>query len=108
MVNRQSLRAKNIEPTPPATLLTEIVIPASGCSKTEIAKRLGVSRQTLYDVLNKKNAVSPDLAARLGKLFGNGTGFWIRMQAEYDIWKADQNVDVSHIETLTIETLTAA
>ncbi|QNT78639.1 helix-turn-helix transcriptional regulator [Entomobacter blattae] len=54
MANKQSLRAKTIAPTPPATLLAEIVIPAFGYSKTEIAKRLGISRQTIYDVLNKK------------------------------------------------------
>lgn len=96
----ETLRHPSIEPTHPGELLSEIVIPATGRSKTEIARLLGVSRQTLYDILNQKQPVTPTIAVRLGKLFGDGPGVWIRMQAAYDTWHAQREVDVSAIPTL--------
>jgi len=77
------------------------IIPATGRSKAEIARLLGISRQHLYDILREKKPVSPDMAARLGKLFGDGPAIWLRMQAAYDAWHAEREVDVSNIPTLT-------
>ncbi len=56
----------------PGELLREEILPALDRPKTEIAKLLGVSRQTLYDVLKEKQPVTPVMALRLGKLCGNG------------------------------------
>jgi plasmid maintenance system antidote protein VapI len=44
--------------------------------------------------------VSPAIAVRLGKLFGDGAGIWTRMQAAYDTWHAERTEDVSHIPTI--------
>ncbi|PLT99197.1 addiction module antidote protein, HigA family [Sinorhizobium medicae] len=79
-------RHPSIGPAHPGEMLGEIMIPATGRSKAEIARRLGVSRSTLYDILNQKQPVTPAIAVRLGKLFGDGPG--IRMQAAYDTWHA--------------------
>ncbi|MBB2158005.1 HigA family addiction module antidote protein [Gluconacetobacter diazotrophicus] len=87
-------------PTHPGELLREEVIPATERSKTEIARLLGISRQHLYDILAERKPVSPEVGVRLGKLFGNGPGLWIRMQADYDEWQAARTVDVSNIPTL--------
>jgi antitoxin HigA-1 len=87
-------------PTHPGELLRDDVIPATKRSKTEIARLLGISRQHLYDILDEKKPVSPAVAVRLGKLFGNGAGLWVRMQAAYDTWHAERDVDVSQIPTL--------
>lgn len=84
-----TLRHPSICPSHPGELLAEI-IPATGKSKSEIARLLGVSRQTLYDILNEK----------LGKLFGDGPGVWIRMQAAHDTWRAEREIDVSDIPTI--------
>lgn len=86
-------------PSHPGALLADI-IPATRLTKTDIADRLGLSRQHLYDVLNQKKPVSPEVAARLGKLFGDGAGAWLRMQAAYDAWQAERSVDLSAIETI--------
>ena len=59
-------------PTHPGALLREDVIPATGRTKTEIAQLLGISRQHLYDILRERKPVSPAVAVRLGKLFGDG------------------------------------
>jgi addiction module HigA family antidote len=87
-------------PTHPGALLREDVIPATGKTKTEIAHLLGISRQHLYDILGEQKPVSPTVAVRLGKLFGDGAGVWVRMQAAYDTWHAERTVDVSKIPTL--------
>lgn len=68
-------------PTHPGALLREDVIPATGKTKAEIAELLGISRQHLYDVLRERKPVSPAVAVRLGKLFGDGAAVWVRMQA---------------------------
>jgi antitoxin HigA-1 len=89
-VKKKTLRHPDIEPAHPGEFLEEIVIPATGKSKTEIAKLLGVSRQTLYDLTGKKQAVTPEMALRLGKLFGDGPQVWMRMQVEHDLWAASR------------------
>ena len=93
-------RGSNRPPTHPGFLLADTVIPATGRSKSEIARLLGISRQHLHDILGERKPVSPGVAVRLGKLFGNGAGLWIRMQAAYDTWQAEQEIDLSSIPTL--------
>ncbi len=87
-------------PTHPGALLREDVIPATGRTKAEIAQLLGISRQHLYDILRERNPVSPAIAVRLGKLFGDGAAVWVRMQGAYDTWHAEREEDVSKIPTL--------
>jgi addiction module HigA family antidote len=87
-------------PTHPGELLREDVIPETGKSKAEIARMLGISRQHLHDVLAERKPVSPEVAVRLAKLFGNEPLFWIRMQGAYDAWHASREVDVSSVPTL--------
>jgi antitoxin HigA-1 len=87
-------------PTHPGVLLREDVIPATGRTKAEIAQLLGISRQHLYDILRGRKPVSPAMAVRLGKLFGDGAGVWVRMQAAFGTWNAEREEDVSKIPTL--------
>ncbi len=87
-------------PSHPGALLDDI-IPATGRSKVEIAGLLGISRQRLHAIIRGDKPVSPTVAARLGKLFGDGAAVWLRMQAAYDAWHAERNVDVSRTPKLT-------
>jgi antitoxin HigA-1 len=98
----KNLRHPSIEPAHPGEMLAEITIPATGKTKTEIARLLGISRQTLYDILSRKQGVTPAVAVRLGKLFGDGAEIWLRMQTEHDLWRALKEVDVSAIKTLEV------
>jgi addiction module HigA family antidote len=86
----RTLRHRDIEPMHPGVLLAEIVIPATGVSKTEIAGRLGVSRPTLHDLLRRRQGVTPRLALRLGKLFGNGPELWLDLQRAHDLWREER------------------
>lgn len=87
-------------PSHPGEVLREDIVPATGKSKSEIARMLGISRQHLHDVLAERKPVSPEVAVRLAKLFGNAPLFWIRMQGAYDAWHATRDVDVSAVPTL--------
>lgn len=71
-------------PTHPGELLREDVVPATRRFKAEIARMLGISRQHLHDILAERKPVSPEIAVRLAKLFGNAPLVWIRMQGTYD------------------------
>lgn len=93
-------RNPELSPTHPGQVLREDVIPATKKPKAEIARLLGISRQHLHDILAERKRVSPEVAVRLGKLFGNGPSLWIRMQAACDEWHACRAVDVSNIPTL--------
>src|SRR5689334_1300329 len=96
-------RDRNRCPTHPGELLRVDVIPATGRTKSEIATLLGISRQHLYDILREKKPVSPEVAVRLGKLFGDGADIWLRMQAAYDTWHAERALakEIKKIPTLT-------
>lgn len=92
-------RHPNIPPMHPGEMLREDVLPALALPVAEVARNLGVTRQTLHRLLAEKTAVTPEMALRLGKFLGNGAGFWLRLQAAYDLWHAERRVDVSAIPT---------
>jgi addiction module HigA family antidote len=75
----------------PGELLHEEILPALDRPKTQIAKLLGVSRQTLYDILEEKHPVTPVMALRLGKLCGNGPDLWLNLQKRYDCCAPSRN-----------------
>ena len=93
-------RHPSIDPVHPGEILREDILPALTVSKTSVAAALGISRQTLYDILNEKQPVTAEMAVRLGKLFGNGARFWIDLQRIHDLAVAERTVDVSAIPTL--------
>jgi addiction module HigA family antidote len=87
-------------PSHPGAMLREDIIPATGKTKTGIARLLRISRQHLHDIMQEKKSISPEVAVLVGKLFGGGPGIRIRMQTAHDIWHAERNVDVSKIPAL--------
>ena len=65
---------------------------------TEGAKILGVSRQTLSNLVNCRTRISADMAIRLAKAFGSTTETWIRLQAAYDVAQAQAREDEIEVE----------
>ena len=96
----KSLRNPKRRPTHPGAILREDVLPSLALTQAEFAKRLGVSRLTVSEVLHEKRAVSPDMAMRLGRRLGNGPEIWLRMQQTLDLWDLAQNRDYEKIKTM--------
>lgn len=102
MVEYAARRSTARCPTHPGAILRDTVLPTVAVSKSEFAHLLGISRQHLYDIMQERKPISPEVAVRLGKLLGNSAGLWVRMQAAYDTWQAERKVDVSRIKTLQV------
>jgi antitoxin HigA-1 len=83
---------RGLPPMHPGELLRDDILPALNRSKTEIARLLGISRQTLYDILDEKQPVTPGMALRLGKLCGNGPDLWLNLQKRYDLSRAEREL----------------
>jgi addiction module HigA family antidote len=99
MTELRAIRNPNRRPSHPGAVLFD-VIEDTGLARTEIAARLGISRQHLYEILEERKPVSANIAARLGRLFGNGGGLWLRMQGAYDLWEAEHDEKVSKVSRL--------
>ena len=96
----RSKRHPSIPVSHPAEYLREDALPALDISKTAFARALGVSRQTLYDLLDEKQGISAAMALRLEKVIGGSAESWLNLQMSYDLWKARQHVDVSKLKRL--------
>ena len=81
-----------LPPAHPGELLREDVLPAANLSKAAMARALGVTRQTVYALLEERQSVTPAMALRLGKLFGNGPTLWLNMQQAYDLWATEREL----------------
>lgn len=74
-----------LRPMHPGELLREDVLPALGQSKAAIARALGVSRMTLYDILRERQPITAAMALRIGRLTATSAESWLRMQNSYDL-----------------------
>jgi addiction module HigA family antidote len=90
------------KPTHPGEMLREDFIPDYGLSVTALAEAIGVSRQSVNELLRERRAVSPEMAIRLGRLFGNTPEFWLNAQRAIDLWIATQTIkdEVEQIKPL--------
>jgi addiction module HigA family antidote len=75
-------------PPHPGRSIRNACLDALGLSVTEGAKVLGVSRQTLNNIIHGKSGISPEMAIRLSKAFGSTPETWLRMQLAYDLAQA--------------------
>ena len=82
---------RKLKPTHPGEMLREDFMPDYGLNTASLAKALGVSRQTINELLRERRAVSPSMALRLSRLFGNSPEFWLNAQRALDLWEAEKN-----------------
>ena len=71
-----------------------------GLSVAEAAKGLGVTRQQLYNVINGKSAITPEMAVRIEKALGGTADLWLRMQVNYDlaqVRRRDRTIKVTRL-----------
>jgi antitoxin HigA-1 len=82
-------RHPSIEPAHPGALVAEVIETLS-CSKAEMARRLGVTRAALYNVIEERSAVSAEMAVRFESATGTSADLLVKMQAGHDLWRARQ------------------
>jgi addiction module HigA family antidote len=78
----------------PGEIIKEDILPSVGLSVTSAAKALGVSRQMLHDILAERKPLSPVMCLKVARLFGGSAQVWMRLQAAYDLKKAEQDKKV--------------
>jgi len=83
-----------LPPVHPGEILKEDVLPSAGLSVTAAAKALGVSRQMLHDLLAERRPLSAVMCLKLSRLLGGSPEVWMRLQAAYDLKKAEQDKKV--------------
>ena len=90
------------KPTHPGEMLREDFLPDYELTVTRLAESLGVSRQSVNELLRERRAVSPEMALRLGRLFGNSPEFWLNAQRAVDLWQAAELAkdDIARIRPL--------
>lgn len=90
------------QPSHPGAVLRDDVLPALGLTITSAADKLGVSRQMLHRILAEEATVTPEMAARIGKLCGNGPRVWLAMQQAHDLWRVETDLaeEIAHIPTM--------
>ena len=100
------LNTKPLERRPihPGEILREDFVPEYQLSVTALAEALGVSRQSVNELLRERRAVSPEMALRLGKLFGTSPEFWLNLQRNVDLWDAARGLkhEIEHIHPLQV------
>ena len=87
-------------PVHPGAIVREDCLKPLGLSVTEGAKRLGIRRQTLSNVINEKTSVSIEMAYRLSKAFGSTPETWLGMQLAFDLARSrhlEQTIKVKRI-----------
>ena len=79
---------RRIKPTHPGEMLREDFMPDCGLTAAVLAGKIGVSRQTVNEILRERRSISPGMALRLSRLFGNFPEFWLNAQRTFDLWVA--------------------
>ena len=83
---------RGVRPIHPGEMLREDFMPDYRLTVAGLAKAIGVSRQTVNELLRERRALSPDMALRLSLLFGNSPDFWLNAQRTVDLWDAAQEL----------------
>ncbi len=93
---------RGLRPVYPGEILREDVLPALGKTKTEVARLLHISRQSLHEVLSGGQPITPKMALRIGKLTGTTAESWLRMQQAFDLSLAEREIadEIASIPTL--------
>ncbi len=85
-------------PPHPGEIIREDCLEPLGLTVTAAAAWLGVSRQSLSELLNGRNGVSADMAIRLEKAGWSNAETWLGVQTAYDLWQAKQRADMIHVK----------
>jgi len=87
-------------PPHPGEIIRELCVEPLDLTVTKAAEALGVTRKTLSTLLNGRAGISPEMALRLSKVFGRTPEGWLRLQLQFDLWKAEKSIDISKLKRI--------
>ena len=93
-------KAAMYNPPHPGEIIREFCVEPLNINVTEAARALGVARKTLSALLNGRAGISPEMALRLSKVFGRSPEGWLKLQLQYDLWKAKQSADIGNLKRI--------
>jgi antitoxin HigA-1 len=88
-------------PPHPGRIVKQECLEPLDLSVTEAARKLGVSRVALSEIVNERRGVSPEMAIRLSKAFGSRPEVWAGLQMQFDLAQAMKNADQIKVQRLT-------
>lgn len=89
-----------VNPPHPGGIVKSECLEPLGLTVSKAAEGLGVSRQTLSELVNERAGVSAEMAIRLSKAFGSSPETWLGMQTAYDLWEARERAGQIHATRL--------
>ena len=90
----------NRSPIHPGEILLEEFMKPYGMTQTEIAKRIGVSRKHISEIVNGRKGISTDIALRLSRLFGTSPELWLNGQLAWDVWHVIRGESACKLEAI--------
>ncbi|MDT8447205.1 MAG: HigA family addiction module antitoxin [bacterium] len=88
----------NVRPTHPGVYIKEDILAEFGLSQQGLADRLGVTRKTISALVNERQALSANMAIRLGMFTQTSPEFWLNLQEAVDLWEAGQDKSLPKIK----------
>ncbi len=90
----------NRSPVHPGEILLEEFMKPYGMTQTEIARRIGVSRKHISEIVNGRKGISTDMALRLSRLFGTSPELWLNGQIAWDVWHAMREENACKLQAI--------
>ena len=99
--NTRSLERRPIHP---GEILREDFLPEYDLTVASLAEAIGVSRQSVNELLRERRALTPEMALRLARLFGTTPEFWLNLQRNVELWDASRALkrQIAHIRPLQV------
>lgn len=84
-----SQTSASLPPHPGSLLLT--TLDHLNCTRAVAARSLGLSRQTIYEIIGEKQGITAGVALRIAKMTGTSAEMWLDMQQAHDLALARAN-----------------
>ena len=96
------MAAKRLRPIHPGEVLHEDFLKPLALTQYRLAKAISVPPRRINEIVLGKRSITADTALRLAKTFGTSEGFWLGLQADYDVEEARKLIakDLAHVERI--------
>jgi len=86
----------------PGEVLFEEFLSPLGISQNRLARDIGVPPRRINEIVHGTRAVTADTALRLARYFGTSEGFWMGLQADYDLEEARRRLGARQVVSMVL------